>query len=439
MGETSGTSFLDTDVKVGSTYRYTVRCVNAAGNFTSYYNSIGTTYTYTPVLDTPHITGYEALSDSVKITWGAVKGAARYRVYYQIPEFNTGWKRAGETTGTSFNFKLGDYEKETDLPYIYTVRCITADGMGFCSDFDRNNAPFTFHDAPRITTSNTRDGVKISWNDRDNGTYRVYYKGSKGWTKMAQVTGNEYVDSDVRSGGAYTYTVRRVSSDGKYFESYYDTAGVRHTYDTSKLVPEIPHILVEDGEMYFYTSAPIAGVDKYRLFLHDGTTWKRYADVDIDYDAYLDFENADEFYKTSDFTVGKTYTFTLRGMDSKGNYVTDFYRDGFTVAAIELAYFNDISYDPETHKLTVAWEPVEGAKGYMLQFYPEEDQMTYEEPFYVEDATSFSVSAKYLDDTPWTVYFGAYNDDDVFGTVIVYRFTPTDYDISKQTDVPAAE
>lgn len=439
MGETTGTSFLDDDVKVGSTYRYTVRCINSAlTKFTSDFDGTGWTYTFSPVLDTPHITGYEALADSVKISWGAVKGAAKYRVYYQIVDFNTGWKRAGETTGTSFNFKLRDYEKEADLPYIYTVRCITADGKGFCSDFDRSNAPFTFHDAPRITTSNTHDGVKISWNDRDNGTYRVYYKGSKGWTKMAQVTGNEYTDSDVRSGGTYTYTVRRVSSDGKWFESYYDTAGVRHTYDTSKLIPEIPHILVEDGEMYFYTGAPIAGVDKYRLFVWENGTWQRLANVDIDYDTYLDFENADEFYKTSDFTVGKTYTFTLRGMDSKGNYVTDFYRDGFTVAALELAYFNDISYDPETHKLTAAWDPVEGAKGYMVHFIPDPTQEIHE-PMYIEDADSCTVDTVVYEDVPWTVYFGAYNDDDVFGTVIIYQFTPSDYDISKQTDVPAAE
>lgn len=427
MGETTSTSFIDADVKVGSTYRYTVRCINSElTKFTSDCNSTGWTYTYSPALDTPHITSYDNLADSIKISWGAVDGAARYRVYLKSADFGSGWMRIGDTSATSINFRLSDYVKDTDLPYVYTVRCITADGKGFCSDFDRDNEPHTFYYPPNITTANSRDGVKISWSWEDGATYRVYYKGRNGWTRMADVKGGEYYDSDVVAGGTYTYTVRRISDDGTRFLSYYNTSGVRHTYDVSYFIPELAQVFVHEGEMYFYSGAPIAGVEKYRLFVRENGSWERFANVDIDYDTHLDLENADEIYKTKDFTPGKTYTFTLRGMDSRGNYVTDFYHEGFTIAAMELAYLSDVSYNPDTKKLTVSWEPVEGAKGYMIHFIPDPHQEIHE-PMYIEDATSSTVDTVVYADEPWTVYFGAYNDDGNLGTVLRYSFTPSDY------------
>lgn len=427
MGTTASTSYLDKDVKVGSTYRYTVRCINSAlTKFTSDCDSGGWTYTFSPALDTPHIKSYENLADCVRITWDPVKGAARYRLYYQIVDFNTGWKRGGETTTNSIDFKISDYERETDLPVIYTVRCITADGKGFCSDFDRDNEPHTFFEPPHVSTQTTRDGVKITWSRANDATYRVYYKGRNGWTRMADVKGGEYIDSDVKAMSTYTYTVRRISDDGTKFLSYFNTSGVRHVYDTSKLIPEIKHIIVYEDGLYFYTGAPIAGVTKYRLFVRENNSWQRFAVADIDYDTYYDYENADEFYMTENFTHGKTYTFTLRGMDSQGNYVTDFYSDGFTIAALDIAYFNDISYDPATKKLTVAWEPVDGAKGYMVHFIPDSTQEIHE-PMYIEGADSCTVHTVGYADVPWIVYFGAYNDDNVFGTVIQYNICPRDY------------
>ena len=428
MGTTTGTSYLDKDVKVGSAYRYTVRCLNTAGNkFTSDYNGDGWTYTFSPVLDTPHIKSYENLTDGVKITWGAVEGAVRYRVYYQIVDFNTGWKRAGEATGTALYFKPRDFEKEADLPSIYTVRCITADGKGFCSDFDRDNAPHTFYDPPTVGAETTRAGIKITWSWQHDATYRVYYKGRNGWTRMADVKGGQYLDTDIKPMGTYTYTVRRISNDGKQFLSYYDTAGVRHTYNTNQFIPEIKHLLLYEDKLLFYTGEPIYGITKYRLFLKNGSSWSRYADVEIDYDTYLDYENADEFYSTTNFIPGKTYTFTLRGMDDKGNYITDFYRDGFTIATLPIVGLDDIAYDREKDTLTVSWTPVSGAAGYMVYMVPRHFGENYE-PVYV-NSSSYTVRTNYHAGMIWDVYFGPYNDDGAMGTVLHYEFFPENYEV----------
>ncbi|MDY4977951.1 MAG: fibronectin type III domain-containing protein, partial [Ruminococcus bromii] len=61
-------------------------------------------------------------------------------------------------------------------------------------------------------------GVKLTWNKVSGAAkYRVYYKGSKGWTRMVDTTSTSYIDKDVSSGRNYTYTVRCISADGKSF------------------------------------------------------------------------------------------------------------------------------------------------------------------------------------------------------------------------------
>lgn len=51
-------------------------------------------------------------------------------------------------------------------------------------------------------------GVKLTWSKvKGAEKYRVYYKGSKGWTRMVDTTSTSYIDKDVSSGKNYTYTV----------------------------------------------------------------------------------------------------------------------------------------------------------------------------------------------------------------------------------------
>ncbi|HRM72161.1 MAG TPA: fibronectin type III domain-containing protein [Ruminococcus bromii] len=84
---------------------------------------------------------------------------------------------------------------------------------------------------PKISkTENVNGGVKISWN-KSNGAeqYRVYYKGSKGWTRMVDTTSTSYIDNKVSSGKTYTYTVRCINSSANKFTSGYDSKGVTVT------------------------------------------------------------------------------------------------------------------------------------------------------------------------------------------------------------------
>ncbi len=116
LGETGDTSFTDEDVTAGSTYTYTIRCLNRKGRLISDYVREGWRYTYTG-LDTPRIDSAECSREGVRLGWQPVEGAKLYRVFYKT---DSGWKRLGDTSKTS----LLDIAVTPGRTYTYTVRCV---------------------------------------------------------------------------------------------------------------------------------------------------------------------------------------------------------------------------------------------------------------------------------------------------------------------------
>ena len=118
------------------------------------------------------------------------------------------------------------------LSVIMTVGTATA--VLFTASAVETNAPVvsvqsakTSLATPKISKAESiNGGVKISWG-KVNGAvkYRVYYKGSKGWTRLADTTSTAYTDSKVSSGKTYTYTIRCINSSATKFTSGYDSKG----------------------------------------------------------------------------------------------------------------------------------------------------------------------------------------------------------------------
>ncbi|MBR1483099.1 MAG: right-handed parallel beta-helix repeat-containing protein, partial [Ruminococcus sp.] len=102
MDNVTTNSYVDTDVRNGGTYTYTVRCVDSNGNFVSGYDNTGFSYTYQyqiPQLATPKITKCESTAQGVKISWNAITGAYGYRVFYKGA---SGWKGMDNVTTNSY-------------------------------------------------------------------------------------------------------------------------------------------------------------------------------------------------------------------------------------------------------------------------------------------------------------------------------------------------
>ena len=222
LADTTSTSYTDSKVSSGKTYTYTVRCINSsATKFTSGYDSKGKSVKY---ISAPKITKAESVNGGVKISWNKSNGAEKYRVYYKGSK---GWTRLADTTSTSYT----DSKVSSGKTYTYTVRCINSSATKFTSGYDSKGKSVKYISAPKITKAESvNGGVKISWN-KSNGAekYRVYYKGSKGWTRLADTTSTSYTDSKVSSGETYTYTVRCINSSANKFTSGYDSKGVTVT------------------------------------------------------------------------------------------------------------------------------------------------------------------------------------------------------------------
>ena len=206
-------------------------------------------------LATPKISKTENVNGGVKLTWSKVKGAEKYRVYYKGSK---GWTRMVDTTSTSYI----DKDVSSGRNYTYTVRCINSSATKFTSGYDSKGKSVKYISAPKITKAESVDGgVKISWN-KSNGAekYRVYYKGSKGWTRMVDTTSTSYIDKDVSSGKNYTYTVRCINSSATKFTSGYDSKGksvkyisspAEHTHSWQNITKET-QVKVVDKEAYTY-------------------------------------------------------------------------------------------------------------------------------------------------------------------------------------------
>ncbi len=110
-------SYIDKTATVGNSYTYTIRCVDANGNFVSGYDKEGFTIRY---LETPQITSFENIVGGTVISWNEVEGASKYRLYVKK---DGSFSKLADTADTSF--------VHTDLidgnEYTYTIRCVSED------------------------------------------------------------------------------------------------------------------------------------------------------------------------------------------------------------------------------------------------------------------------------------------------------------------------
>lgn len=206
-------------------------------------------------LATPKISKTENVNGGVKLTWSKVKGAEKYRVYYKGSK---GWTRMVDTTSTSYI----DKDVSSGKNYTYTVRCINSSATKFTSGYDSKGKSIKYVSAPEVSkTESTYNSIILNW-DKVNGAekYRVYRKGEKGWSRLADTTSTTFTDTNLYADTEYTYTVRCINSSANKFTSGYNSNGF--TVTTSSAPAEHIHtwqnitkatkVKVVDQEAYTY-------------------------------------------------------------------------------------------------------------------------------------------------------------------------------------------
>ena len=342
MVDTTSTSYIDKDVSSGENYTYTVRCINSsATKFTSGYDSKGKSVKY---ISAPKITKAESVNGGVKISWGKSNGAEKYRVYYKGSK---GWTRMVDTTSTSYI----DKDVSSGKNYTYTVRCINSSATKFTSGYDSKGKSVKYISAPKITKAESVDGgVKISWSKSSGAEqYRVYYKGSKGWTRMVDTTSTSYIDKDVSSGKNYTYTVRCINSSATKFTSGYDSKGTKATFIAAPKITKAES--VNGGVKISWNKS--SGAEQYRVYYKGSKGWTRM--VDTTSTSYID----------KDVSSGKNYTYTVRCLNKSKNKFTSGYDS--KGKSIKYVAAPEISKTESTYNsITLNWDNVNGAEKYRV-------------------------------------------------------------------------
>ena len=202
------------------------------------------------------------------------------------------------------------------LSAIMTVGMATA--VPFTASAVETNAPVvsaqsakTSLTTPKISKAESiNGGVKLTWSKvKGAEKYRVYYKGSKGWTRLADTTSTAYTDSKVSSGKTYTYTVRCINSSATKFTSGYDSKGKTVKYISAPKITKAES--VNGGVKISWNKSK--GAEKYRVYYKGSKGWTRLADT------------TSTSYTDSKVSSGKTYTYTVRCINSSANKFTSGY------------------------------------------------------------------------------------------------------------------
>ena len=313
VSDTTSNSIVDKSVGMG-TYTYTVRCISDDGkSFESGFNPKGLSIRYNQA---PKILETNVVNGGIKVIWDSEENT-NYRLYCKTE--GKGWTKVCDSkTGVVTHKNL-----QPNKTYTYTVRAISSDAKKYLSGYDPVGMSAKYVATPKISKAEyTYDGIKLAWNKVAGAEkYRVYYKDATGWNKLVDTKGTSYLDKGLVSrelsvkdssvNGQYIYTVRCISSNGKVFQSGYDTKGSKANLGNE--CPEIVRVDSMHGGITVSWTDVCEDNSKYRIYVKEKGSWKKLADT------------TNNYYTHKNVKAGQTYTYTVRCVSKDGKKFTSIY------------------------------------------------------------------------------------------------------------------
>ncbi len=250
----TGTSYNDSGLVAGSTYRYRVRATDAAGNLGAYSPIASATTSSAPDTTPPtapaSLTATAAGSTAISLTWSAATdnvGVTSYRVercqgascttFAQIATpAGTSYSDSGLVAGTTYRYRVRATDAAGNLgPYSAIASATTSAG----SDTTPPSAPGT----PSATATSS-SAISLTWTAATDNVGVTGYKVERclgaSCTTFAQIatpTGTSYSDSGLVAGTTYRYRVRATDAAGNLGPYSADRRGNdtdRRRHDTPK-------------------------------------------------------------------------------------------------------------------------------------------------------------------------------------------------------------
>ena len=244
---------------------------------------------------TPTTKATNALN-GISVTWDEVENASTYNIYRRTAGSNA-WILVGSTNETSFVDKTVKHA----VYYCYSVRAYNDAG-----DYSAYNSGKTFVIryilAPYTKTVNAINGVKIYWGAIGGATkYSVYRRNSSTWILVGTTTSTSIVDTDVKSGSFYCYSVRAINGTG--YSAY---NGNKTTIAQFFLTPNVAASSVNNGVKVKWTKT--YGAARYNLYRRNAgsSQWN-----------LITTTGNTEFVDTN-VTLNKYYAYSVRAINDKG-------------------------------------------------------------------------------------------------------------------------
>ena len=348
IGTTTNLLFLDKNVKLGTTYIYTLKAVSKEGNVSTYYTD-GFKRQFTP--GTP--TGGNVLNsaNAIKVSWNKVSGATGYIVYRKASN-STKWSKLATVKGTSYM----DKNVKANIRYTYTIKAYKGKVNSLYNTTGWSGAILS---APSAKIANASKGVKVSWNKNSAASgytvYRSIYdavnKTWSSWKNMGTVKADKlsWVDKSAQSGSKYRYTIRAVCGNCK--SGYKASNSVLYLKE-----PKVTVSNVQDGINVKWTQALQAKSYKiYRSQYNEATgkwsSWKNISTAKYSKSSWVD----------KSVVSGVTYRYTVRTVNGKwlSSYTASksmkYLETPELLSAFKTAEGNVINY-----------QQVDGAEGYRI-------------------------------------------------------------------------
>ncbi|QOX63706.1 S8 family serine peptidase [Anoxybacterium hadale] len=214
LATATGTSYIDSGVKSGSSYWYKISATNGVG--TSAQSGAVSVIIAIPGVPTGLTTSVTSASQCT-VKWSAVAGAVSYDVYRATSATGTYTKLATVTSASYVNSGL-----TKGSAYWYKVSA--TNGLGTSAQSGAASVTMGIPGVPgSLTTSITGSGqCTIKWSAASGAvSYDLYRATSSSgtYTKLTTVTGTSYVNSGLTSGASYWYKVSAVNAMGASAQS----------------------------------------------------------------------------------------------------------------------------------------------------------------------------------------------------------------------------
>lgn len=307
-------------------------------------------------LDTPEMVSSRNTQNGIAVSWKAVDGAAKYRVYYKGGSAAS-WKALANTVKTNYTFTNPVYNTK----YTFTVRAIDTDGA-VASDYDPAGRYVVFKCAPSVTAAAADGRIGLTWNAVPLAAkYRVYVKGGQ-YAKYTRLTDTANTACNFNAGVSgtsyYSFIVRAINSSNQFCSDASAAVSAKFTRTLATPTDLKAAAITTQGAVKISWTA-VKNATRYQVFAKRtgiDANWKRIGVATTNY------------FIQKACASNTEYTYTVRCIEANGTYISGYDKTGVTLHYFSIPANIKAAKQDNKGNIKVTWGRVPGAAYYTVYY-----------------------------------------------------------------------